>query len=57
MLSGLNFVLYVSTSERMRAAYWIYLQDIFKKPAVGEEEETRDWWSELRHISTNKHVA
>ena len=36
----------------MRAAYWKFLADIFEKPILNEEEETRDWWSELKHISS-----
>ena len=42
----------MSTSKRMRAAYWKFLADIFEKPILNEEEETRDWWSELKHISS-----
>ena len=34
----------------MRAAYWMFLSDICEEPILNEEEETRDWWSELKHI-------
>ena len=47
----MNFVLYATTSERMRAAYLKFLEDVFRKPEVEDDFETRDWWSELRHIS------
>ena len=47
-------MLYVTTSERLRAAYWIFLKDVFRKPGVTEDSETRDWWSGLRYLSMSR---
>jgi hypothetical protein len=39
----------------MRAAYMKFLEDVFRKPEVEDDFETRDWWSELKHISRPEH--
>ena len=45
----LNFVLYVKSSEFVRAAYWTFLKDVFYQQE--EEFESRVWWSGMLHQS------
>lgn len=50
---GLNFVLYITTSERIRAAYRVFLKDMFRKKQrkTGQEySDTRTWWEGLRQL-------
>ena len=48
---GLNFVLYLTTSERLRAAYWIFLKDIFGKTRKNENIDTLTWCADLQNLS------
>ena len=48
---GLNFVLYLTTSERIRAAYLIFLKDVFRKTRKNENVDSIAWWLALRNLS------
>ena len=48
---GLNFVLYLISSERLRAAYWTFLKDGFFPKKMEDELESRVWWSRMLHRS------
>ena len=44
-------MLYLISSERLRAAYWIFLKDVFYPQKMEEELESRVWWSRMLHQS------
>lgn len=50
---SLNFLLYIATSERIRAAYKTFLKDVFKRQRKQETPETPDWSSGLNQLSFN----
>ena len=53
-LPGLNLLLYITTSERIRAAYRVFLKDMLtrkKERKTGEEySDTQTWWEGLRQL-------
>ena len=60
---GSNFLIYIVTSERLRAAYLRFLRDVLlavRKVAGGGNDpsdcqvssETRRWWSRMRGIES-----
>ena len=54
--SGLNFVLYLTTSERLRAAYWIFLKDVVRRGGGPDVSITQTWWSGLRKLSLPEEI-
>ena len=44
-------MLYLISSERLRAAYWTFLKDVFYHQKVEEDFESRVWWSRMLHQS------
>jgi len=50
---GLNFLLYIATSERMRAAYLKFMKDMFCKQRHQETENNTSatWWAGLYELS------
>ena len=44
-------MLYLISSERLRAAYWTFLTDVFYQQKVEEDFESRVWWSRMLHQS------
>ena len=41
----------MSSSERLRAAYWVFLKDVFIKPRGQVDSDTQTWWSGLQQLS------
>jgi len=49
---GLNFLLYIATSERLRSAYKTFLKDFFHRPRQAETQDTlTTWWAGLNQLS------
>ena len=46
----------MTTSERLRAAYWLILKDIFKTPRAQEDPPTQNWGSGLKQLSVPEDI-
>ena len=58
---GINFLIYIVTSERLRAAYIRFLQDVrlFVRNVSGSQtsesqvtSETHRWWSKMKELGS-----